>query len=112
VLDVELDSADGERTDVVVVSGELDYSTVTYLREQIEGLVADLVLDLSELAFMDSTGIATLIALWRSFEADDRRLVIVVTPGATVQRTLEVRGLAKALPLAESRDAALARLSD
>lgn len=111
MLTIDDEGGDG-RTRIVAVAGELDSSNANELLRRIEPLGPELVLDLSALTYMDSTGIATLIRLWQSFEGDGRTLLIVVPPDASLRRTLEVRGLADPLPLIESRDAARERLAD
>jgi anti-sigma B factor antagonist len=106
------DHGGDERTRIVAASGELDYATGDYFVGRTEGVGPQLILDLTGLTFIDSTGIAKLIRLSRSFETDDRRLVIVVPSGGQVRRILEVRGLVEKLPLSESLEAAHQRLAE
>ena len=54
---------------VVAVEGELDLFTAPHLREEVRDAIKKdgptLVLDLSELSFMDSSGLSVLIEAWR-----------------------------------------------
>jgi anti-anti-sigma factor len=78
---------------VVRLAGELDLASVGLLAAPLEELLGrppqPLVLDLSELTFMDSSGIAVLIRVANHFEQLETR-------GAqpAVRRVIEVLGLA------------------
>jgi anti-sigma B factor antagonist len=85
----------GDRTIVVAVAGELDLATAPTLKTELIKSLArgyrDVVLDLSRVAHMDSTGLAVLIGL-RERIKDDGRLALAGTP-ETVLRVLELTGL-------------------
>ena len=100
-----------ERTRIVAVSGEVDSSNAQDFRMQVEALGPRVVLDLSGLTFMDSSGATALLAAWKTFEADGRTLIIVVPSGTSVHEILKLLSLTDTLPLAESRDAARERLA-
>jgi anti-sigma B factor antagonist len=96
-LDVSVEHADGG-TALVHVSGELDLSTSAQLEDELEGVIrgasGTLILDLSGLAFLDSTG---LRSLWRTRQAarsSGGRLVIR-SPSEQVMRVLRVTKLDK-----------------
>jgi anti-anti-sigma factor len=83
----------------LLLSGELDLSTAATLRTCVEDLpdgVRSVTMDLSELAFIDSTGIAMLLSFQRSFDNDFRRLT-VRCPQGTVRRVLRVSGVEERL---------------
>ena len=83
------------------VSGELDLSTVPVLNESIEGLRRDLkalTLDLSELSFMDSTGLRALIELDRRASQDGWKLVLIRPRQETAAAVLTATGADSALP--------------
>ena len=75
--------------------GELDLATAPQLREALAGIDAPdgVVLELDELAFIDSSGCHALTSYLRG-APDDGRLVFV-DPSPAVARTLELTGLAK-----------------
>jgi anti-sigma B factor antagonist len=58
------------------------------------------VIDLRQLTFMDSTGVAALVAADRYARRDGWSLAIVKGP-PQVQRVLEICGLTEVLPLAD-----------
>jgi anti-sigma B factor antagonist len=101
-----VDSPDGAAT--VVLSGELDVATVPMLEaallEQLQQRPA-VVIDLSELSFIDSSGIGALIQAKRT--ADGALRGVVVVGGSHVDRIFGVAGIAEALPLYSDRRAAL-----
>jgi anti-anti-sigma factor len=62
--------AQGDRTFVIVLRGEVDYTTVQHFREEVTALLAggsvrSLLLDLAHVSFLDSTGVGTLVAARR-----------------------------------------------
>lgn len=71
----------GDRT-VVHVAGEIDVYTAPTLREELAGLVddgtTDIVVDLTEVSFMDSTGLGVLVGALKRVRTTggDLRLVI------------------------------------
>ena len=85
----------GDRHEVTLgLAGELDLSTCPELRarvEQLEPMVRHVTLDLTDLAFIDSTGIALLLGFDRSFRTDLRQFTIQCPPGP-VRRVLQISG--------------------
>jgi anti-sigma B factor antagonist len=81
---------------VIRLSGELDMVSVQRVRAVIDEALASenerLVFDASELEFMDSSGIALLIAVTREVPA-----VEVRNPTAIVRRIIELTGLTEIL---------------
>jgi anti-sigma B factor antagonist len=54
------------------------------------------IIDMSEVTFLDSTGLSVLVATWKRFsEADERGSFRLVVNRPAVQRVLDVTGLAK-----------------
>ncbi|MBE2316044.1 STAS domain-containing protein [Solirubrobacter sp. CPCC 204708] len=101
---------------VIRVRGELDLSTAGRLCRTV-GAVAGVrrrmrvVLDLSELAFCDSTGLRALVGAVREVEINGGRAALVAPPGGKLARLLDLSGLGEFLRVAPSRDLALKRLS-
>jgi anti-anti-sigma factor len=94
-LAVEVDHAPGAHRAVVRVAGEIDLTSVSELTAALERVVAagatDLRLDLAEVGFMDSTGLAALITTHTQLEGRGR--VVIDDASPTVRRTFEVAGL-------------------
>jgi len=91
---VEL-AEDGELTKVVV-SGDLDMSTVARVRLALEraceGPPAQVVVDLSAVDFVDSHGLQLLVSTHRRLAAEGCSLV-VLPPAEHVQRVFTLTGL-------------------
>lgn len=86
---------------VVALSGELDLSNAAtaerVLREAQEADALSLVVDMRELEFIDSTGIALLVGIVGREEPAVR---FVPSDSMAVTRVMELTGLAGRLPLA------------
>jgi anti-anti-sigma factor len=85
-------STDSDGTPVLKLRGELDMLSATALRETVDGLVADhcdrVVFDLSDLQFMDSSGIAVLV-----FAANNIANFELRNASPIIRRIIEVTGL-------------------
>jgi anti-anti-sigma factor len=96
-------STDGDRV-TVALRGELDLSGVERARDAIDeaqGRDAPLlVLDLSELDFIDSTGLEVMLRAARRAHDDGRRL-IVARPSRYVRRLLEMTAIDQSLDIVE-----------
>jgi stage II sporulation protein AA (anti-sigma F factor antagonist) len=105
----------GEYIQVVAVIGELDLSNASGLVRQVETAVRSgrncVVIDLSGVTHMDSTGLAALIEAHHLTQARRGRLALV-TGSESVRRTIEVRGLDRLFVIKPSRDDALASVRD
>jgi anti-sigma B factor antagonist len=97
-------------TTVVAVSGELDLYTAPRLREELlvalSEPLAGLIVDLSGLAFMDSTGLGLLIGAHRRATASGAALRVVCDHPVIV-RILHVSGLDQVLAVDPTLEAAL-----
>lgn len=100
----------------VSVSGELDQSTAPELRTALadvvgNGLNDSVLVDLSDCGFIDSTGLSLLVEAKRQLGDDDRGFG-VCCPDADVRRLLELTGVDQAVGLFDTRDEAVAALSN
>lgn len=104
-LQLEVQQDDG--TIVVVAKGELDVSSTSSFAAALgranQSGVRLVVIDLSELQFIDSSGLATLVKADNEAKASGRRLIVVRGPHQ-VQHLLELTGLAERLELVDSLD--------
>jgi anti-sigma B factor antagonist len=82
-------------------AGELDLATANALRDELERVEStdaeSIVLDLSGLTFMDSTGVRLLLTAHARSRADSHRLTLV-RGCASVQRVLQLTGVETVLP--------------
>lgn len=96
-LKVEVDES-GD-TPVVRVVGELDIYTAPRLREALLGVVGrhrgSVVVDLTDLEFIDSTGLGVLVSAVKRVRAFDGASVVLSAPSPAVMRVLDVTGLTK-----------------
>jgi anti-anti-sigma factor len=104
---LQLEVQQHDDTSVVVAKGELDVTSTTSFAaalEQAKRSSAPLVvIDLSELQFIDSSGLAMLVKADNDAKAGGRRLMVVRGPHQ-VQHLLELTGLAERLELVDSLD--------
>jgi anti-sigma B factor antagonist len=104
------------RTRVVSVTGELVGSTglrlVRFARAALDEAAERLIVDLTAMTFMDSGGLAALIATWSAATESSARFAVVLTPESHALRSLELRGVADVFAVAASREQALAQLGD
>jgi anti-anti-sigma factor len=78
---------------VFVLSGELDVKTSQGLADRLTGSPGSLVvLDLSQLTFMDSSGIGAIHTA-RRISIKDGGTLVVCRPSPLVHRVLEITGL-------------------
>jgi anti-anti-sigma factor len=106
-----------ERGEVVVahVTGELDIAGASSTGEKIGAAVPTaargLVVDCSDLDFIDSSGIAMLFGLARRLGSRRQELRVVARDGKPVARVLQIVEFDRAAPIHETLDEALAELS-
>jgi anti-sigma B factor antagonist len=97
---------------VIAVSGELDLYTAPelrdHLREAVCGESERVVVDMREVTFMDSSGLAAIFTAWRSAGALDRELVIVAD-GDAVRRPLALAAMDELVPVLDSEQFAAGR---
>jgi anti-sigma B factor antagonist len=96
---------------VLSVHGEIDLGTAPVLREALswvlEHRTGPVVVDLSEVSFMDSTGVHVLVDTLELLSLENRRLAIVCREGGQVHRVLGLLGLLDALNVYRSREEAV-----
>lgn len=99
---------------VLIGSGELDIATVSTLRERldaaIDGGTRRLVIDLSDVRFLDSVALAVIVNAKRRL-AGDGKLVVVVDRSSYVMLVFECSGLPGIIDVADTRDEAVSLLA-
>jgi anti-sigma B factor antagonist len=104
-----LDAARG----LVSLRGEVDIYTAPRLKERLVELldagVTGVVVDLTEVTFIDSTALGVLIGGVRRLHEVDGRMALVVAT-RPVERVLTLTGLDRVFTIHATRDAAVAAL--
>lgn len=95
---------DGAR--VIGVAGEIDLSNAHDLMEEVgvavRSGVARVVVDLSAVTFLDSSGIAVLFRLAERMRLSRQELRLVVPEGTTIRRVLELTKVTTVIPTQET----------
>ncbi len=106
ILEVETEDRDGLVH--VVLRGELDLSTVGKVQDALERVERSspptVVLDLSKLSFLDSTGLRCLVTADERARQEGRRLVLVRGPDS-VQRVFAITRLEERLEMVDDASA-------
>jgi stage II sporulation protein AA (anti-sigma F factor antagonist) len=110
-LRIQTERRDGGERGVVAVirvEGEVDLANAEELAGALraggDGDAAGVLLDLSEVPFMDSTGLKVILIASRDL---GQPLVVVSGIGSAVRRLLDLAGVADRVPSFESEDEAL-----
>jgi anti-anti-sigma factor len=112
LADLELESIAG--LPVAHLSGEIDRSNAAEVGDRVASAVADqsgLVVDLSALTFLDSTGIRMLFRLATRLEQRQQSLRVVIPDGSHVREILDTVGLKQAAATDHTVDEAVAALT-
>ena len=103
-----MDSEDRDGLVQIALRGELDLSSAAKLQEELRRVEAAsppvLVLDLSKLVFLDSTGLRCLVTADERARAEGRRVVIVRGPDP-VQRVFSITRLEERLEMVDDASA-------
>jgi anti-anti-sigma factor len=107
-----VETSDAPFGTIVVVAGEVDIATAPQVREVMAPIASagrSVCLDLSAVTFMDSVGLALVLALHRELGVHGGRLAIVC-PEGPAKLLFEVTGVDAELALHPTREAAVAAL--
>lgn len=102
--------------EVVRLAGELDIHSTAQVRAVVDGLVVDehrvhLVVDLTALTFIDSSGLGALVRVQRQCRNLRGSLVVVCPEGAAL-RLMTLTGMTHVLRICETLESALAQPPD
>lgn len=86
----------------VMLCGELDEFTANYARSTLDSLIekhhyTKLIIDLSELEFMDSTGVGVLIGRYKKLKSRNASAYIY-NPTPTIEKIFKMSGLYEIMP--------------
>jgi anti-sigma B factor antagonist len=110
---IEIDF-DGEIR-VLVLRGEHDLSTAADVRAHVEDAVGaggDVIVDLSQAGFIDSSILGVLVAGYRSATGAEppRRFAVVAVPGSSVTRLFDLVSVSDVIPVYPTRPEAVSAL--
>lgn len=98
---IVITSADSDATRIYRVTGDIDLATAPDLEAALDTTgVEVVVLDLTEVGFIDSTGLRSIIAAHESAETQGAQLRLVA--GDKVDRLLQITGLVDRLHVFDS----------
>ena len=102
-----------ERTHVIAVSGEIHVTTAPEFSQRLNDAISagtrGVVIDMSGVEFIDSTGLSVLLNGLRRVTRSDGRLALVVT-NPTVLRLFEITKLDSTFDIQPTVEAAVARV--
>ncbi|HEX6393800.1 MAG TPA: STAS domain-containing protein [Acidimicrobiales bacterium] len=110
---LQVEMVTGKATVVCAAKGNLDASTATTFRGAIALCLGGpgLIIDLSEMRFIDGSGLTALVGAIRRAQ-DQRTQVAVVAPTGSIRDVLDEAGLDAIVSVLETIDQALAELDD
>jgi anti-sigma B factor antagonist len=96
----EMQVQNGDAGIVLRLSGEFDLACEEAFRDRAAQMPsgAEVLIDLRELTFIDSTGIRLIVELWQRSNNDGIDLAILPGP-PDVQRVFQITGLDEVLPI-------------
>ncbi|MDX6645203.1 MAG: hypothetical protein QOK40_930 [Miltoncostaeaceae bacterium] len=106
-----------ERSDLllVVLEGELDHATTEVFQAEVadryDPAAEQLVLDLSQVALVDSAGLGALLRLGNRAAEGGRRVGLISAEGAMLRRLLRITRLEEAFAVGDDLDGVRAALA-
>ena len=110
-VDLSLQTREVDSRTIVAVGGEIDVYTAPKLRDKITELVGDghhnLVIDMENVDFLDSTGLGVLVGGLKKVRAHDGTMELICSQDRLL-KIFRITGLAKVFVIHDSLAAALA----
>ncbi len=105
------ESVDGVAIATIAFSGDIDLPVVEAFKATVSperlGDADAVILDMTEIRFIDSSGIHALVTAWRALGESGKRSTIVIARGSGVERVLAMTGLLEEIGPAPDRAAAV-----
>jgi len=100
----------GERTHVIALAGEVDLYTAPELKQELLNAIAggakEVIVDLSETTFIDSTTLGVLVGGVKRLRPNGGRLSVVCSD-PNITKIFEITGLDRVFPIYPTRAEAL-----
>jgi anti-anti-sigma factor len=110
---LDVSTTEHEQLVVVTLAGEFDVYTVAAFRTELERVghtVRPIIVDLTGVTLLDSSGIGALVSLLNQARSDGSS-VGVICPHAPLRRVFEITGLRNAFVFGDDLDAVRAGLN-
>ena len=106
-MDLSIDVSPRETSTVVSLSGDIDIQTAPALRERLAALPESriVVVDLSAVEFLDSSGVGALVGAAAALR-DDGGSLRLACPQPRVQKVFRISRLAEVIPIYDNVDEA------
>jgi anti-anti-sigma factor len=115
LVEVQIEQRDGDDVVVARLTGELDIAgaatTGQRIAESVPSSARGVVVDMSQLGFIDSSGVSMLFALARRVGSRRQELRVVAPDGTPVARVLDIVEFARAAPVHADVDSAVAEIA-
>jgi len=115
LVEVQIEQLEGDDVVVARLTGELDISgadsTGQRIAEAVPSSARGVVVDMSDLDFIDSSGVSMLFALARRVGSRRQELRVVAPEGKPVARVLEIVEFDRAAPVHPDVDSAVADIA-
>lgn len=100
----------------VIIKGDLDNHNVSVMRDVIDQEtdkhpIKNIIFDLRELEFMDSSGVGLIVGRFKRIKAFGGN-VYIAEPKPAVKRVIDVSGLNKIIPIFDSVDIAVKNVQE
>ena len=104
---IELEITSLEQYEKILLKGKLVYSTQQLARQKLEMALAEMkgdivIIDVNELLFVDSTGLALLIHFLKKEVAKNKKVIFVVSYNKAIEKLLMIAKLHKLFPIVEN----------
>jgi anti-sigma B factor antagonist len=115
LVDLQIEQREADEVVVARLTGELDISaadsTGRRIAEAVPSSARGVVVDMSELEFIDSSGVSMLFSLARRVGSRRQELRVVAPAGKPVARVLDIVEFDRAAPVHPDVDSAVAEIA-
>lgn len=109
-VSISVTTSEAGEVHIVHVAGEIDVTSAAVLRDALEALIADgrrrLTLDLTDVTFLDSTGLGIVVGRLKRLARHGGTMTVAVSH-ARVMRVFTITGLDRLLEIRSDLDSAV-----
>jgi anti-anti-sigma factor len=115
LVQIQIEQREGDEVVVARLTGELDISgaqtTGQRIAEAVSSSARGVVVDMTDLEFIDSSGVSMLFELARRVGSRRQELRVVAPAGTPVARVLQIVEFERAAPVHDDVDSAVAEIA-